>query len=173
MFRDELKTYEIDNEALKKQKFAIMHISDDSGAKLGTITLELFGESAPQSVTNFATLAQNGFYNGLNFHRVIPHFVAQGGCPIGNGTGGPGYRIKCELANNKHKHKRGALSMAHAGRDTGGSQFFICFDPQPHLDGEHTVFGNIQDTDSASFALLDSIKEGYIIDSIEIVESIA
>ena len=102
---------------------------------------------------------------------MIQGFVAQGGCPIGNGTGGPGYRIKCELDNNPHKHKKGVLSMAHAGRDTGGSQFFICFAQQPHLDGEHTVFGGIETGDLESFKVLDSIKQGDIIESISIASS--
>ncbi|TLD97594.1 peptidylprolyl isomerase [Helicobacter jaachi] len=169
---EELKIYEINEQELNKYKYAIIHVNSKEGKPLGAITLKLFGESAPQSVMNFATLAQSGFYNGLNFHRVIPNFVAQGGCPIGNGTGGPGWRIKCELSDNKHKHKRGALSMAHAGRDTGGSQFFICFAPQPHLDGEHTVFGGIDENDAQSFKVLDSIKEGSVIESIQICESL-
>ncbi|BDQ26810.1 peptidylprolyl isomerase [Helicobacter heilmannii] len=132
----------------------------------GAIKVHLFGNDAPQAVTNFATLANEGFYNGLNFHRVIAGFVAQGGCPLGTGTGGPEYRIKCEVINNPHKHKRGAMSMAHAGRDTGGSQFFLCFAPQPHLDGEHTVFGQIED--EASLHVLDNLKQGDKIESIHI-----
>ena len=107
------------------------------------IELELFDKEAPGTVENFKTLANKGFYNGLNFHRVIPGFVAQGGCPNGTGTGGPGYTIKCETVGNNHKHVVGALSMAHAGKDTGGSQFFICYDAFPHLDGVHTVFGQV------------------------------
>jgi len=99
------------------------------------IILELFDKEAPKTVANFEKLANEGFYNGIKFHRVIPGFVVQGGCPQGTGTGGPGYTIKCELEGNPHKHNQGSLSMAHAGRDTGGSQFFICLDPQPHLDG--------------------------------------
>lgn len=172
MLREELKTYEINQEELKKLNFARINIVKPDKTPLGTITLELFAQDAPQNVTNFATLAQDGFYNGLNFHRVIPGFVAQGGCPIGNGTGGPGYRIQCEVQNNQHKHTRGALSMAHAGRDTGGGQFFICFAPQPHLNGEHSVFGTIKSDDEKSFAVLDSIEEGFIIESIEICESL-
>lgn len=107
------------------------------------VIIEFFDKAAPGTVANFEKLANSGFYNGLNFHRVIPGFVAQGGCPIGNGTGGPGYKIKCETAGNPHKHVKGALSMAHAGKDTGGSQFFICYDSFPHLDGVHTVFGQV------------------------------
>lgn len=109
----------------------------------GNITIELFEKDAPKTVENFEKLANKGFYDGLTFHRVIPNFVIQGGCPQGNGTGGPGYTIKCETKNNPHKHGTGALSMAHAGKDTGGSQFFITHSPQPHLDGVHTVFGKV------------------------------
>jgi peptidyl-prolyl cis-trans isomerase B (cyclophilin B) len=107
----------------------------------GNIELVLFDEEAPKTVANFEKLVNSGFYNGLTFHRVIPNFVIQGGCPRGDGTGGPGYTIKCEI--NPHKHSTGALSMAHAGKDTGGSQFFITHSPQPHLDGVHTVFGKV------------------------------
>ncbi len=107
----------------------------------GDIELELFPNEAPNTVKNFEKLANSGFYDGLTFHRVIPDFVIQGGCPRGDGTGGPGYTIKCEI--NEHKHGTGALSMAHAGKDTGGSQFFITHSPQPHLDGVHTVFGQV------------------------------
>lgn len=115
----------------------------------GDINLQLFPKEAPGTVENFVKLINDGFYNGLAFHRVIPDFVIQGGCPNTRegakgspGTGGPGWKIKCETAGNPHKHKLGALSMAHAGRDTGGSQFFICNGSAPsHLDGVHTVFG--------------------------------
>lgn len=107
------------------------------------ITLELYDKEAPGTVQNFEKLITSGFYDGLTFHRVIPGFVIQGGCPVGNGTGGPGYRIKCETAGNPHKHVPGALSMAHAGKDTGGSQFFVCMGTHPHLDGVHTVFGMV------------------------------
>ena len=124
----------------------------------GIMKIKLFPNEAPNTVANFASLAKSGFYDGLNFHRVIPGFVAQGGCPEGSGRGGPGYRIACELDNNPHKHLKGTLSMAHAGRNTGGSQFFICFAPQPHLDGEHTVFGQIEDEESLK--VLDSIQQG-------------
>ena len=109
----------------------------------GTIELELFEKDAPNTVANFEKLINEGFYDGLTFHRVIPDFVIQGGCPNGNGTGGPGYTIKCETEGNPNKHGTGALSMAHAGKDTGGSQFFITHSPQPHLDGVHTVFGHV------------------------------
>nr|WP_290221594.1 peptidylprolyl isomerase [Trichocoleus desertorum] len=111
----------------------------------GTINLELFEQDAPNTVKNFVDLANKGFYDGLTFHRVISDFMIQGGCPQGTGTGGPGYKIKCETAGNPNKHQAGSLSMAHAGKDTGGSQFFICHSPQPHLDGKHTVFGKTED----------------------------
>lgn len=109
----------------------------------GTIEIELFDKEAPGTVANFQKLIEEGFYDGLTFHRVIPGFVAQGGCPRGDGTGGPGYTIPCETEGNPHKHVRGALSMAHRGPNTGGSQFFIVYAPQPHLDGVHTVFGQV------------------------------
>lgn len=109
----------------------------------GDIVIEFFDKEAPGTVANFEKLANSGFYNGLTFHRVIPGFVAQGGCPAGNGTGGPGYEIPCETEGNPHKHERGALSMAHRGPNTGGSQFFIVYEPQPHLDDRHTVFGKV------------------------------
>ncbi|MEQ8190200.1 MAG: peptidylprolyl isomerase [Candidatus Eremiobacterota bacterium] len=107
----------------------------------GTMKIELFEQDAPGTVQNFITLIEKSFYDGLTFHRVIDDFMIQGGCPHGTGTGGPGYKIKCEI--NPNKHLRGSLSMAHAGKDTGGSQFFICHSPQPHLDGVHTVFGRV------------------------------
>lgn len=107
------------------------------------ILIELFPNEAPGTVANFEKLSNEGFYNGLTFHRVIQGFVAQGGCPYGNGMGGPGYTIKCETEGNPHKHVPGALSMAHAGKDTGGSQFFIVHEAQPHLNGVHTVFGQV------------------------------
>ena len=118
----------------------------------GNITFEMFSTDAPNTVENFKKLISEGFYDGLSFHRVIPGFMAQGGCPntrTGSsgmpGTGGPGYNIKCEI--NEKKHLTGSLSMAHAGKDTGGSQFFIVYEPQPHLDGVHTVFGKTEDMD--------------------------
>ena len=160
-----LKTYDYSKEELAKFAYAIIH------TEKGDIKLKLYPEEAPNTVANFATLAKEGFYDGLNFHRVIPGFVAQGGCPHGTGTGGPGWSIACECDNNVHKHEKGTLSMAHAGRDTGGSQFFICFAPQPHLDGMHTVFGGIEKDDKESFKVLDSLKQGDKINSIEIVKS--
>lgn len=127
----------------------------------GTIRLELFDQDAPGTVKNFVELSEKGFYDGLNFHRVIPNFMIQGGCPKGDGTGGPGYKIKCEI--NKNKHLAGTLSMAHAGKDTGGSQFFICHSPQPHLDGVHTVFGKTEDMD-----VVNAIRKGDKIISVKI-----
>lgn len=107
----------------------------------GEMIIELFQDAAPNTVKNFLDLTNKGYYNGLTYHRVIPNFMIQGGCPHGTGTGGPGYKINCEI--NPNKHQRGSLSMAHAGPNTGGSQFFICHSPQPHLDGVHTVFGKV------------------------------
>jgi peptidyl-prolyl cis-trans isomerase B (cyclophilin B) len=109
----------------------------------GTINLELFEADAPNTVKNFSDLAKKGYYDGLTFHRVIPSFMVQGGCPTGTGTGGPGYNIDCEI--NTQKHTPGTLSMAHAGPNTGGSQFFITHVATPHLDGVHTVFGRTED----------------------------
>ena len=118
----------------------------------GIINIELFPDDAPNTVNNFTKLITEGFYDGLAFHRVIPGFMAQGGCPNTRdgssgipGTGGPGYKINCEI--NDNKHVKGSLSMAHAGKDTGGSQFFIVYESQPHLDGIHTVFGKTDDMD--------------------------
>ena len=122
----------------------------------GNIVIELFENEAPKTVANFEKLINEKFYDGLAFHRVIKGFVAQGGCPHGTGTGGPGYTIPCETNGNPHKHERGSLSMAHRGPNTGGSQFFIVYEPQPHLDGLHTVFGKvIQGMDA-----VDKIKQG-------------
>ncbi|WP_181349992.1 peptidylprolyl isomerase [Thalassobacillus sp. CUG 92003] len=108
-----------------------------------TIAIEFFPEAAPNTVANFEKLANSGFYDDVIFHRVIPGFVAQGGDPTGTGTGGSGETIKCETEGNPHKHVAGSLSMAHAGKDTGSSQFFLVHEPQPHLDGVHTVFGQV------------------------------
>ena len=127
----------------------------------GKINLELFDSDAPNTVKNFVELSEKGFYNGLNFHRVIADFMIQGGCPEGTGTGGPGYKIKCEI--NSNKHLEGTLSMAHAGKDTGGSQFFICHAPQPHLDGVHTTFGKTEDME-----VVNAIGQGDKIISVKI-----
>jgi cyclophilin family peptidyl-prolyl cis-trans isomerase len=110
----------------------------------GDVVLELYEDQAPNTVANFISLVEKGFYDGLKFHRVIEDFMAQGGCPKGTGTGGPGYNIKCECVRKDHKkHERGVIAMAHAGRDTGGSQFYITFVKTAHLDGKHTVFGKV------------------------------
>jgi peptidyl-prolyl cis-trans isomerase B (cyclophilin B) len=129
----------------------------------GTINIQFFDADAPGTVKNFAELANKGFYDGLNFHRVIDNFMIQGGCPNGAGTGGPGYTIKCEINNNRHE--AGSLSMAHRGPNTGGSQFFICHSPQGHLDGIHTVFGKTED-----MAVVNAIKGGDKITKVTIVE---
>ena len=142
-------------------KKAKIHMADG-----GDIVIELFEKEAPGTVQNFIDLINKGFYNGLRFHRVIPGFVAQGGCPNGNGTGGPGYTIKDELVGTPHKHERGALSMAHRGPNTGGSQFFIVYEPQPHLDGVHTVFGKVIE----GMDVVDGIQQGAIMETVEVIE---
>ena len=134
----------------------------------GDMQVEFFEKDAPGTVDNFVRLAQSGFYDGLKFHRVIPDFVVQGGCPNGTGTGGPGYTIKCELTGDNQYHDRGVLSMAHAGPNTGGSQFFICHSRQntQHLDRKHTVFGKVVD----NLDIIDKIRQGDIIEKITIQE---
>lgn len=136
--------------------------------KYGNMTVEFFEKDAPGTVDNFVRLAQSGFYDGLKFHRVIPGFVVQGGCPNGIGNGGPGYSIKCELDGDNQYHDRGVLSMAHAGRDTGGSQFFICHNRSntAHLDRKHTVFGKVVE----NVDIVDQIRQGDLIEKITIVE---
>ncbi len=111
----------------------------------GDMKIEFYDTDAPETVQNFVKLSKEGFYDGLTFHRVIPNFVIQGGCPDGNGMGGPGYNIKCETTGGNQHHDRGVLSMAHAGKDTGGSQFFVCHSRTntAHLDGVHTCFGKV------------------------------
>ncbi len=169
--RKNLKYYNLSNDELEKLQYAIIKTNK------GKIIIKLYPKDAPNTVANFAHLANSGFYDGLKFHRVIPGFMAQGGCPYskGNpalaGTGGPGWVIPCET-DNGIKHKRGALSMAHAGKDTGGSQFFITFVDTPHLDGVHTVFGGIREDDIKSFKNLDSIKQNDEIISIRVVEKL-
>jgi peptidyl-prolyl cis-trans isomerase B (cyclophilin B) len=148
----------------------------------GEIVAELFEDDAPGAVANFTGLVSGSkewtdpktrekvsrpFYDGLTFHRVIPNFMIQGGCPLGSGTGGPGYTIKCELNGSKQVHKRGSLSMAHAGRDTGGSQFFICHSPQPHLDRKHTVFGQVV----SGLEVIDKIQKGDVMKRVWIEEA--
>ena len=134
----------------------------------GTMKVEFYEKDAPNTVKNFCDLAQKGFYNGLTFHRVIPNFVIQGGCPNGIGNGGPGYKIKCELDGGNQYHDRGVLSMAHAGRDTGGSQFFICHSRTntSHLDRRHTCFGKVVE----GLEVIDAIRQGDEIESIKIIE---
>jgi peptidyl-prolyl cis-trans isomerase B (cyclophilin B) len=130
----------------------------------GEVIIDLFEKDAPNTVANFEKLANDGFYDGLVFHRVIPGFMAQGGCPTGTGTGGPGYKINCEI--NPNKHERGTLAMAHAGRNTGGSQFYICYAPQPHLDGQHTVFGKV----TSGMEHVDQFKGRDQMESVKVVE---
>jgi peptidyl-prolyl cis-trans isomerase B (cyclophilin B) len=124
----------------------------------GIMKVSFFEKDAPKTVENFVKLSEKGFYDGLTFHRVIPDFVIQGGCPNGDGRGGPGYTIKCELDGENQYHDKGVLSMAHAGRDTGGSQFFICHNREntQHLDRNHTVFGKVME----GAEIIDKIKQG-------------
>ncbi len=135
----------------------------------GLMKVELFEKDAPGTVKNFCDLIEKGFYNGLSFHRVIPDFVIQGGCPQGTGTGGPGYKIKCELDGGNQFHDRGVLSMAHAGKDTGGSQFFICHSRRntAHLDRKHTCFGKVVE----GLDVIDQIQQGDEIEKIELVST--
>lgn len=134
----------------------------------GIMKVEFYDKDAPNTVKNFIKLSKEGFYNGLNFHRVIPNFVIQGGCPEGTGAGNPGYRIDCELEGENQYHDRGVLSMAHAGKNTGGSQFFICHsrDNTAHLDRQHTCFGKVVE----GLEVIDKIKQGDKIESIVIHE---
>jgi peptidyl-prolyl cis-trans isomerase B (cyclophilin B) len=134
----------------------------------GTIFAELWSDDAINTVKNFVTLAQKGYYDGLTFHRVVPGFVIQGGDPVGNGTGGPGYAIPCETRGHRQKHEVGAFSMAHAGRDTGGSQFFIVLDKEntKHLNGKHTVFGQV----TGGLDILPKIKQGDKMLKVNVIE---
>jgi peptidyl-prolyl cis-trans isomerase B (cyclophilin B) len=135
----------------------------------GDMKIEFFDKEAPITVDNFVRLAKSGFYDGLTFHRVIPDFVVQGGDPTGTGAGGPGYSIKCELTGDNQYHDRGVLSMAHAGRDTGGSQFFICHSRRntSHLDRKHTCFGKVTE----GVDIVDQIRQGDKIEKIVVHES--
>ena len=144
-----------------------MKIAEIHTAK-GLMKAVLFDDDAPGTVSNFEKLSNDGFYDGLIFHRVIPNFVIQGGCPNGDGRGGPGYSIKCELDGDRQYHDRGVLSMAHAGRNTGGSQFFICHSRQStqHLDRNHTVFGKVFE----GIDVVDDIRPGDKIEKIVISE---
>ena len=133
----------------------------------GNMTIELFADAAPKTVNNFVFLAREGFYDGVTFHRVIENFVIQGGDPTGTGRGGPGYTFEDEVQGNPHRHETGTLSMANAGPNTNGSQFFICHSPQPHLDGRHTVFGKV----SAGMDVVNQIEEGDIMNRVTITEA--
>ncbi|MDR3652697.1 MAG: peptidylprolyl isomerase [Paludibacter sp.] len=134
----------------------------------GDMQVEFYEQDAPGTVANFIKLAKSGFYDGLTFHRVIPDFVIQGGCPKGTGAGGPGYTIPCELDGGNQFHDRGVLSMAHAGRNTGGSQFFICHSRKntAHLDRQHTCFGKVVE----GLEVIDAIRQGDKILKIEVSE---
>jgi len=134
----------------------------------GVMKVDFYEKDAPNTVENFVKLSRSGFYNGLTFHRVIPDFVIQGGCHQGTGMGGPGYNIKCELDGGNQYHDRGVLSMAHAGRDTGGSQFFICHSRRntSHLDRKHTCFGKVTE----GLEVIDEIQQGDRIENIVILE---
>ena len=134
----------------------------------GVMKVEFFDKDAPGTVANFIKLSKEGFYDGLTFHRVIPDFVIQGGCPNGNGMGGPGYTIKCELSGENQYHEKGVLSMAHAGRDTGGSQFFICHSRNntAHLDRNHTCFGKVVE----GLDVIDKIRGNDKIEKIVVTE---
>ncbi|MEO5946639.1 MAG: peptidylprolyl isomerase [Chitinophagaceae bacterium] len=145
-------------------------MSDTTGSrgeihtKKGVLTFELYDDATPIAVANFKKLISQGFYDGLTFHRVIPNFMVQGGCPTGNGSGGPGYTIDCETKGEKQHHDRGVLSMAHRGPNTGGSQFFICHNRQgtQHLDGVHTCFGKVID----GIDLIDDIRGGDVMEKV-------
>ncbi len=171
MFGKESKRYDIAQSVMDTYNYAKFTTSK------GVIWAKLYREDAPNTVANFAHLAETGFYNGLKFHRVIPGFMAQGGCPHSKdnpamaGTGGPDWQIDCETDTSTQPHRRGTLSMAHAGPNTGGSQFFITFVATPHLDGVHTVFGAIEENDTDSFMVLDNIDQNDDIVSIEVVAS--
>jgi peptidyl-prolyl cis-trans isomerase B (cyclophilin B) len=134
----------------------------------GAMKVEFYENDAPNTVANFVKLSKSGFYDGLTFHRVIPNFVIQGGCPEGTGVGGPGYSINCELDGDNQYHDRGVLSMAHAGRNTGGSQFFICHSRSntSHLDRNHTCFGKVVE----GIEVIDEIRAGDVIEKITIIE---
>ncbi len=135
----------------------------------GEMKVEFFEKDAPKTIENFAKLAKDGYYDNLTWHRVIPNFMIQGGCPKGDGSGGPGYTIDCELDGENQFHDRGVLSMAHAGRNSGGSQFFVCHSREntKHLDRNHTVFGKVTE----GLDVLDTIKQGDSIETIEVIKS--
>lgn len=164
-FGKELKEYNYTKEELAKFNYAKIT------TKNGEILIKLFNQETPNTVANFVTLANDGFYDGLNFHRVIAGFMAQGGCPQKSGMGGPEWAIKCEVNASKQNHKRGSLSMAHAGRDTGGSQFFIVISraQTAHLDRKHTCFGKVVD----GLDIIENIRQGDKIEKITIHENVA
>jgi len=172
MFGKQSKRYEISQEIMDTYNYAKFTTSK------GVIWVKLYPNDAPNTVANFAYLAQEGFYDNLRFHRVIPGFMAQGGCPHsgkgGNGamagTGGPDWAIDCETDTSTEPHRKGTLSMAHAGPNTGGSQFFITFVATPHLDGVHTVFGAIDLEDTDSFNVLETIEQNDDIIKIEVLD---
>ncbi len=149
-----------------------MQINEDSDYKVsidtnkGVIDLEFYPKYAPKTVNNFVFLAGEGFYDGVKFHRVINNFMVQGGDPTGTGRGGPGYKFEDELVGNPLKHETGSMSMANAGPNTNGSQFFIAHSPQPHLDGKHTVFGKVV----AGQDVVNAIREGDVINSVTVEE---
>ena len=134
----------------------------------GVMKVNFFENDAPETVNNFCKLVESGYYDGLTFHRVIPNFVVQGGCPKGDGTGGPGYKIKCETKGENQYHDKGVLSMAHAGKDTGGSQFFICHSREntAHLDGVHTVFGKVYE----GLEVIDNLRRDDVMEKIVIIK---
>jgi len=171
MFGKDSKRYDVVQSVMDTYNYAKFTTSK------GVIWAKLYTQDAPNTVANFAHLSETGFYNDLKFHRVIPGFMAQGGCPHSKdnpamaGTGGPDWQIDCETDTSTEPHRRGTLSMAHAGPNTGGSQFFITFVPTPHLDGVHTVFGAIEEDDTESFMVLDNIDQNDDIVSIEVVAS--
>jgi peptidyl-prolyl cis-trans isomerase B (cyclophilin B) len=132
----------------------------------GTIRLELYPQHAPKTVNNFVFLIRQGFYDGVSFHRVIGNFMIQGGDPTGSGRGGPGYRFEDETKGNPLRHETGVISMANAGPDTNGSQFFITHSPQPHLDGHHTVFGKV----TAGQEVVNALRQGDRMDTVEVEE---
>jgi len=138
------------------------HISIET--EKGQILIELYPDSAPNTVANFKALVGNIYYDGLEFHRVIPGFMAQGGCPDGNGMGGPGYKVKAEF--NARKHERGTVAMARSQNpDSAGSQFYICFGPQPHLDGQYTIFGQVVE----GIEVVDQIKQGDVMNKVTVL----
>ena len=151
-----------------KINLVIMKVAEIHTSK-GVMKVNFFEEDAPKTVDNFINLSESGFYDGLTFHRVIPNFVIQGGCPDGTGAGGPGYSIECELDGDNQYHEKGVLSMAHAGRNTGGSQFFICHNREntQHLDRHHTCFGKVVE----GLDVINDIRQGDKIEKIVISEA--